>query len=38
MFYLSFFDEENADHTLGLTTEEIKEMFRLLQKKKIIIN
>ena len=28
-----FSNEENADHTLGLTTVKIKEMFRLLQKK-----
>ena len=29
MCYFSFFDEENADHTLGLTTVKTKEMFRL---------
>ena len=33
MCYFSFFDEENADHTLGLTTVKTKEMFRLLHKK-----
>ena len=33
MCYLSFFDEENADQTLGLNTVKTKEMFRLLHEK-----
>ena len=33
IFISLFFDEENADHTFGLTTVKTKEMFRLLHKK-----